>query len=34
MEKYPEKNPSNVYKKLHGIPRNSMEFHGIPWRIP
>jgi hypothetical protein len=24
MEKYNEKNPSNVYEK----------FHGIPWKIP
>jgi hypothetical protein len=29
MEKYNEKNPSNVYEKFHGIPWNSMEFHGI-----
>jgi hypothetical protein len=37
MEKYNEKNPSNVYEKFHGIPWNSMDmeksikFHGIPW---
>jgi hypothetical protein len=29
MEKYNEKNPSNVYEKFHGIPWNSMEFHEI-----
>jgi hypothetical protein len=38
MEKYNEKNPSNVYEKFHGIPWNftwiSMEIHGIPWKIP
>jgi hypothetical protein len=38
MEKYNEKNPSNVYEKFHGIPwkipwnsMNSMKFHGIQW---
>jgi hypothetical protein len=34
MEKYNEKNPSNVYEKFHGIPWNSMEFHGIQWNFP
>jgi hypothetical protein len=34
MDKYNEKNPSNVYEKFHGIPWkipwNSMEINGIP----
>jgi hypothetical protein len=30
MEKYDEKNPSNVYGKFHGIPWK-IPWNGIPW---